>query len=792
MKIWHWAMICVLWWAGCSCGQARRETNFDQGWLFHEGEVSDGAAANCKDERWEHIDVPHDWSIRGKFDKNNPTGKAGAFLPAGIGCYRKYFSLSPTDAGMRVFIDFDGVMANSDVWINGVHLGHRPNGYVSFEYELTPNVHSGKNVLAVKCDNSLQPASRWYAGAGIYRHAHLIVLNPVHLTHWGTFVTTPRVSPAQAMVVMKNSVVNQSAAEQSVRLRCSVIDENGKEIASTDSPAQSIAAGKEAEFDSQLHVNHPVLWNPDRPNLYRARVVVSSGNRITEGKETPFGIREFRFDPSTGFWLNGKNFKLYGCCLHQDAGALGVAVPLGVWQRRLQSLRDIGCNAIRTSHNPPDPAFLDLCDRIGFLVMDEMFDVWTVGKSPLLSRQTLNDYHLYFRDWWKADVTNTVLRDRNHPCVILYSAGNEIHDIRANSNLGFEIFKPLRDLYHQLDPTRPVTLALLRPNQTDVYRNGFADLLDVVGQNYRENELVAAHEAHPNWKIIGTENHLTPDAWRYLRDTPAYAGQFIWTGYDYLGESPGWPIIGSGSGLFDRTGLAKPEAYQAKSWWSKKPVVRIARMAVNPELSDLPPAEPGMDTGPRRRHRLVSDWTIRDASGTPQHVEVFTNCDQVELFLNDKSLGIQQRSPDDEPLIWDVPFAAGTLRAVGRDKGAVAAAHELHTAGKPTRVILSVDQPTLKADWNDVAYVRASIVDDHGTTVPDAKALVQFDAVGPGYIQAVDSGDNMDTAPFAATRRRAYMGSCVAIIKANGGGTIRISASAAGLSGGAITIEAKQ
>jgi beta-galactosidase len=502
---------------------------------------------------------------------------------------------------------------------------------------------------------------------------------------------------------------------------------------------------------------------------------------------TSFGIREFHFDPATGFWLNGKNFKLFGCCLHQDAGALGIAAPIGVWKQRLEELRSIGCNAIRTSHNPPDPAFLDLCDRMGFLVMDEMFDVWTVGKTPLLSRQTLNDYHLYYRDWWRADVTNTVLRDRNHPCVILYSAGNEIHDIRANSDLGFQIFRPLRDLYHQLDPTRPVTLALLRPNQTGVYKNGFADLLDVVGQNYRENELVAAHAEHPQWKIIGTENHLDPEAWDYLRDTPAYSGQFIWTGFDYLGESIGWPTVGSGSGLFDRTGLAKPQAYQAQSWWTHKPMVYVARVVAVPRL-DLPPAELGMDMGPRIRSRLVSDWTERVA-GRMERVQVFTNCQNVELLLDNKSLGVQDRSADDEPLEWNVPFAAGTLKAVARNEGKVAVTYELRTAGPAAAVKLVTDRNAIRAGDDDAIYIRARVVDKDGTVVPDANNLIAFTLNGPGKIVAVDSADNTCHDPFRASQRHAYQGQCVAIVEGTSAGKIVVNSTANGLSPSRATIQ---
>lgn len=774
--------ICLFFLAGLSSAATRKP--LDKDWRFFLGDPADASRAKFDDASWRVLNVPHDWSIEGKFSADNPTGKSGGFLPAGIGWYRKHFVLPASDAGKHVFVDFDGVMANSDVWINGTHLGHRPYRYVSFEYELTPAIHFGAdNVLAVRCDNSLQPSSRWYTGAGIYRHVHLVVADPVHVEHWGTFVTTPKVSAANATIKIVNRIDNQSSAEHKVLVRAILIDPKGEQVASDESKNQVISPGSASDFTQEISLARPQLWNTDGPNLYQARVEVVENGKTVDEQTTTFGIREFHFDPATGFWLNGKNFKLFGCCLHHEAGGLGAAVPIDVWQRRLQSLRDIGCNAIRTSHNPPDPAFLDLCDRMGFLVMDEMFDVWTVGKTPLRSRQVLNDYHLYFRDWWQKDVTNTVLRDRNHPCVVIYSAGNEIHDITAHSNLGFKIFIPLRDLYHKLDPTRPVTLALLRPNQSDVYRNGFANLLDVVGQNYRENELVAAHKAHPNWKIIGTENHLDPAAWRWLRDTPAYSGQFIWTGYDYLGESIGWPVIGAGSGLFDRTGFAKPQAYQAQSWWTKKPMVRIARSEPMPHI-DFPPNEPGMDAGPRYHSRLVSDWTVAGTAGQTQHVEVFTNCRSVELLLNNKSLGTKPRSPEDEPLRWDVPFAPGVLKAVARNGDKIVATHLLQTAGAPARIKLVADRSQINADGSDVCYVRANVVDQNGVVVPDDSREVKFELNGPGEIAAVDSGNNASDESFRGNERRTYDGSCIAIIRGHGTGSINIRAESSGLSPG--------
>jgi beta-galactosidase len=457
----------------------------------------------------------------------------------------------------------------------------------------------------------------------------------------------------------------------------------------------------------------------------------------------------------------------------------------------LAALKSVGCNAIRTAHNPPAPEFLDLCDRMGFLVMDEMFDVWTVGKTPLLSRTVLNDYHLYFRDWWQKDVTDAILRDRNHPSIILWSAGNEIHDITPTGQLGFEIFTPLRDLIHQLDPSRPVTLAVLRPNINNVYTNGFSELMDVVGQNYRENEIIAAHAQNPARKIIGTENRLDVATWRWLRDNPAYSGQFLWTGVDYVGESPAWPAISHESGLFDRTLLAHATAYQRKSWWTSEPVVHVVRVLPAPPRTRPAEVDPGLDTGPAPGPQYLSDWTPRNALGYRANLEVYTNCEAVELFLNGKSLGSQNRHADDSPLTWRVAYEPGDLKAVGTIAGKAVATHELRTAGQAAKVTLSVDQDSLSPNSDDVSFARARVVDADGIEVPDAANLIHFQISGPGTIAAVDNGDFQSHESFRGADRHAYQGSCLAIIQATaGGGKITLTASADGLESSSADIEA--
>src|ERR1019366_6991369 len=413
-----------------STAGAREVLSFDDGWRFLKTDAPDAEQPGFDDSNWKAVSVPHDWSIAGPFAETNKTGGAGAFLPSGVAWYRKHFSLPSEDLGRRVFVEFDGVMQNSDVWINGFHLGHRPNGYVSFRYELAGSVlnfgRGTANVLAVCADTSAQPASRWYAGGGIYRHVRLVVTDPVHIAENGVFVSMPKILAAEATVRIETSVTNESAAPREITAQTRLVAPDGKTVAAIES-SQMVGNGVAAKIEQQIIFPKPQLWNLDDPKLCHAVSEVRAGGKILDEQTTTFGIREAKFDADTGFWLNGKNFKIKGVCLHADGGAFGAAVPLSIWEARLKTLKSLGVNAIRTAHNPPAPEFLDLCDRLGLLVMDELFDFWTVAK-PTLGGQGLADYHLYFNEWSHTDLRDTVRRDRNHPSVIVYSAGNEIHD----------------------------------------------------------------------------------------------------------------------------------------------------------------------------------------------------------------------------------------------------------------------------------------------------------------------------------------------------------------------------
>ncbi|HEX2855467.1 MAG TPA: glycoside hydrolase family 2 TIM barrel-domain containing protein [Opitutaceae bacterium] len=769
---------------------ARVTTSFDADWRFLKGNAAGAALADFDDSSWRVLDVPHDWSIEGPFAKENPTGGGGGFLPSGVGWYRKQFKLPADAAGKRVFIEFDGVMQNSDVWINGQHLGDRPFGYVSFRYELTGKLNFGDqaNVLAVRADTSDQPASRWYSGAGIYRHVRLVVTDPVHLDHWETFVTTPEIlfvlgTPepgGSATVRVQTRVVNQSETPRDVTLHVTLLDPAGKVVSTLETPAQSVAGNGAAMFQQETSLTNPFFWHLNHPHLYRAVVAVRSAGRTLDEETVAFGIRDARFQADTGFWLNGHNFKIKGVCLHHDASALGAAVPIRAWERRLEALRELGVNAIRTAHNPVAPEFLDLCDRMGFLVLDELFDCWTVAKNP-------HDYHKFFIEWSRTDIRDTVRRDRNHPSVIAWSAGNEIHDT-PKAELAKKILSGLVDVFHQNDPTRPVTQGLFRPNVSKDYDNGLADLLDVVGQNYRENEILAAHEQKPTRKILGTENGHDRRMWLALRDNAPYAGQFLWSGIDYLGEAHPWPAIATPFGLLDRTGTPRTRAFERQSWWSEKPMVHATRRTGRDVLT---PTDPGYEPDLRHRQILFSDWTPRNQQPHDETVEVYSNCESVELFLNGASLGAKPLRADAAPREWKVAYAAGTLKAVGLNEGKVVATHELRTAGPAAKIQLTTDRARLTPSWEDISYVTAVVVDANGVLVPEANDLVTFTSTGAGAIVAVDSGNNASSEPFQASERRAFQGRCFALVKAAKGaksGPIVITASAAGLKPDSISL----
>jgi len=770
----------------------RSEVSFDSGWRFSRGDIADAEKAPFNDSAWQVVDTPHDWAIAGPFDAQALSGGAGGFLPTGIAWYRKHFNLAAEDRNKRIFIELDGVMDKSGVWINGVHLGHRPNGYASFRYELTEQLRFGTgnenaNVIAVRTDTADQPASRWYAGSGIYRHVRLITTGDVHVETWGTFVTTPRLDDQGATVRVESSVVNASKLARSAHLEIGIFDPKGKAISEARGTPVALPAGRALTLNGEVDVSDPRRWDITDPSMHRAIVrVVAEDGAVLDQDEVSFGIREARFDAATGFWLNGRNIKLKGAALHADAGAFGMAAPLSFWERRLKGLQALGVNAIRTAHHPFGPEVLDLCDRLGIIVMNEAFDMWTVAKNPY-------DYHLYFTDWSAIDARDFVRRDRNHPSVVLWSAGNEIHDT-PYPVVAKAILDRLLKVFHENDPTRPVTMALFRPNTTGDYKNGLADMLDVVGQNYRENELAAAHAEKPSRKIIGTENGKTRASWVVVRDNPAYAGMFLWTGVDYLGEANrlGWPAIGNPAGLVDRIDNVKPLGLERASWWSEKPVVHIARSLVEPFDSSALPTYTAIAMPAPKGPTALADWTPANLEAHQEKVEVYSNAEEVDLIVNGRSLGRKARNKDDSPRTWDVAFVPGTVQAAAYNEGKRVAQETLRTAGNAARIRLISEQRSLASSFDAIGFVRVEVTDAKGTLVPAAKDLITVKIAGPGVLAAFDNGDNSDHTPFNAPDRKVLGGRALLMLRANGeAGTIKVTASAPGLATATLGLPAR-
>ncbi len=754
----------------------------DRNWKFFLGDDAGASRINFNDQNWRTLDLPHDWSIEGQFTKDAPTGGGGGYLPTGIGWYRKVFSLPSSVRGKQVSIQFDGVYRNSEVWINGHYLGKRPNGYVSFVYDLTPYLIKGKNTLAVRVDNSLQPNSRWYSGSGIYRHVWLNVTNPLHIAHWGTYITTPTVDSSAATVSIKTKIENKGQTGATAILISTVIDENGREVA-TANVQVSLTGNSVNQFEQTIPVNLPSLWSVDHPHLYTLHSVVKAGKRTIDDLNSTFGIRKLEYSNITGFSLNGKRIKMNGVCIHHDGGCVGAAVPLKIWEDRLRILKEMGCNAIRTSHNPVAPELLDLCDKMGFLVMDEAFDVWESGKVKF-------DYHIYFDEWWQRDLTDQVHRDQNHPSVVIWSAGNEIPD--QTKDRGVELLKNILTVFHQEDPTRPVTTAnddiAADSNATKLE---FMNAEDVVGYNYvdrwherRELFYGIDHYDHPNWKMIGTEDDAVRNAavyslgadagkvranylsgmiraeqlWKFVAVHDYVIGDFIWTGIDYLGEAR-WPGKGSMSGEIDMTNRPKDGYYFYQSQWASKPVLH-----------------------------LLPHWNWPGREGQIIPVLAFTNCDTVELFVNGKSYGVKvQEFPRqgnafawnkyarpyvnittaDLHLSWDVAYEPGIIKAVGRKNGKEVIIDEIHTSGKPAALRLFTDGLPVKADGKDVSLIHIDVLDEQGNVVPYADNLIHFTVSGNGKLLGVDNGNQLDEASFKLDTRKAFNGHAYAVVEAD-------------------------
>jgi beta-galactosidase len=779
--------------------QVRTKSDFNKDWKFYLGDQKAAQLASFNDLGWRKLNLPHDWSIEGKFDEKNPAKPEGGGLPTGIGWYRKTFIAPLNFKSKNITIHFDGVYKNSEVWLNGHFLGKRPFGYISFAYELNKYLKQGKNIIAVKVDNSAQPDSRWYAGSGIYRNVWLSVTSKLAIAEWGTFVNaTVRAKGKSAFININTVIGNHTLLTQKAYLVNKIFDSNGKLIAkSRQYPLNIDSTGLDLSTD--LTVENPILWSTTNPKQYKLVSEIIQKEMVIDQKTTYFGIRYFDFDAKTGFSLNGKPMKILGVCLHHDLGALGAAINVRAMQRQLEILKEMGCNAIRTAHNPPAPEFLDLCDQMGFLVMDEAFDMWRKKK-------TSKDYHLEFPEWHQRDLEDMIKRDRNHPSIILWSIGNEIRE--QFDSTGVALTKELVGIVKNLDQSRPVISALTEtdPKKNFIYQ---ANALDIYGLNYNHKLYKDFPEKYPNQKFLATETtsalatrgyYDTADSirrwpkdgrtkfvegnadwaassydnvsaywgstheetWKAAKKYDHVSGLFVWTGFDYLGEPlpyP-WPARSSYFGIVDLAGFPKDTYYMYQSEWTNKPVLH-----------------------------LFPHWNWENG----KKVEVwayYNNADEVELFLNGKSLGKQSKQGDELHVMWKVDYAPGILTAISRKNGKEILTRTIKTAGKPAKIQLIADRSTIKADGKDLSFITVKIVDEAGNVVPNAANMVNFNIEGNGTIVGVDNGFQASLEPFKANYRKAYNGLCLAILQSTEKtGTIKLTATADGLKSAEVLIK---
>jgi beta-galactosidase len=797
--------------------EGARRVSFDAGWRFHKGEAAGAEQPVFDDSTWTEVRLPHDWAIDGPFDRaQNP--HTGALPISGTGWYRKAFTLTASARGRVLTVVFDGAMSNASVWLNGRLLGNRPYGYSSFAFDLTPFVTFGTtpNVLAVRLTPE-DRSSRWYPGAGIYRHVWLDATHPIHVPTWGTFVTTPEVSADGATVKVRTEIAAPSSEKREVSLESSVVDAVGAVVARTKS-AVALEGGATQVVTGTLTVSRPTLWDTEHPYLYTLVSELRIGPAVVDRYQTPFGIRSIRFDKQKGFLLNGRALKLQGVCDHHDLGALGAAVNRRAVERQLQILKGAGVNALRTSHNPPAPEVLEFCDRLGIVVMDEVFDMWRKPKVP-------NGYSKYYDEWSERDVRDFVRRDRNHPSVIMWSIGNEIPE--QGSPDGWQEAKRLTGLFHEEDPTRPTTSAFNSPE--GAIKNRLAENVDIPGFNYRPWLYARTLQEHPDWIIVGAETsscvssrgvfHLPiekyekhpslqltgydviappwaycPDAeFLYQEKLPQVLGEFVWTGFDYLGEptpyfnragsDADWPARSSYFGFVDLAGFPKDRYYLYQSEWTTTPMVHV-----------------------------LPHWNWPGQEGTAIPVMAYTNADEVELFLNGKSLGRKAKGAEpvmlpvgrnvqsgvggtDPGLVrdgqlasrwriaWQVPYAPGTLRAVAFKGGRQVAVDEVKTAGAPARIRLLPDRAAIRADGDDLSFITVRVEDRDGNLCPLADSLVKFSVTGAGTIQAVDNGSAASEEPFHASQRKAFAGMALLIVRSRPGqaGTIHVTAASESL-----------
>ncbi len=777
--------------------KTRTKESFNKDWKFIIDSVKDYSSLTENVSGWRTLNVPHDWSVELPFDSTSPTGNGGGALRGGMGWYTKEFTVPESDIHKNISIWFDGVYCRSSVWLNGHLLGYRPNGYISFSYPLNDYLRYGKkNIIVVQVNNSQQPNSRWYSGSGIYRNVWLQKTSTIALEDGQTFITTPIVSAAAAAI---NIAAKISNAVTGLTISYNIFDAANKLVAKKEGQP---ATGN--SVTAQLKIATPHLWNIGAPYLYKVAIQVKNGNKVVDETETIFGIRTFKFDAAEGFFLNGKSIKINGVCNHHDLGCLGTAFNYRAAERQLEILKGMGCNAIRTSHNPPAPELLDLCDKMGFIVMDEAFDMWQMQK-------TRYDYHLNFNEWHKKDLEDQVLRDRNHPCVFIWSIGNEIPE-QGNNITGGSIARELAAIVRSLDTTRLVTSACDRPDTANnIIKSG---ALDLIGYNYHQYMYAGFPKLFPGKKFISTESvsgletrghyDLLPsdsirrwpkqwdipfttgnpdftisaydnvsvpwgstheETWKIMKKYKFLSGQFIWTGFDYIGEPTPypWPARSSYFGVIDMAGFPKDVYYMYQGEWTNKSVLH-----------------------------LLPHWNWKQGD-TVDVWAYYSNATEVELFLNGKSKGIKKKQGDDLHVVWRLPYEPGTLKAISRKNGKTVLTAEVSTAAEAYKIEMVPDRKTITADGNDLSFVTVRILDKDGNLVPDANNLVQFEVSGEGTITAVDNGSQISMEKFQDNKRKAFNGMCLAILRSaeNKQGLIHLKATAAGLQPAEITVATK-
>lgn len=772
----------------------RSQLLFDFDWRFHRGDVAGGEEVDFDDSQWRLLNLPHDWSIEdvpgtdSPLDSNAVGGIDIGYFVGGTGWYRKKFTIPSELNGKRFNINFEGVYMNADIWLNGEYLGNHPYGYTSFWYDISENLIFGEeNLVAVKVSNEGKN-SRWYSGSGIYRHVWMTVTEPLYIAPWGTYITTPEVSNLLAQVDVKTKVVNDSDKSMEVTFVTIIINQKGEETAKVETKMQ-IEAASSLEISQNLAVRSPELWSPESPNLYIAATeIIDSDSQVLDKVETTFGIRTIEFTVEEGFLLNGKPTLLKGGCMHHGNGPLGSAAYDRAEERRVELMKASGFNSIRCAHNPPSTAFLDACDKLGILVINEAFDMWKKGKKQ-------QDYHLYFDQWWQKDIESMVLRDRNHPSIIMWSTGNEIPE--RGEPEGVKTSQMLAEFVRDLDPTRPVTSAVngLRPDKDPYFAT-----LDIAGYNYsfggdhgKQSIFEIDHNRLPNRIIYCSESYplVAFGAWMDVIDYPYVIGDFVWTGFDYLGEASigwlGYPHEGSFypwnhafCGDIDICGFKRPQSYYRNVLWNAGQQVSIF----------VKPPEPSFKTNPGKKdwskwewQDVVAEWNWGGYENQPLEVEVYCAFETVELFLNGESLGKKETNRGTQWIAkWEVPYKPGILKAVAYEGTKEAGSRELVTAEDPNNIRLSADRAKIKADGQDLSYITVDLLDSNDRRHPKAENLIRFEIEGPGSIIAVASSNPMSVESYQQPKRKAYKGRCLVIVKSTReSGNIIIKASSTGL-----------